>query len=303
MSLTEWMVDIFGSLDTLVAVLLATAVFSGLYIYSASRLLGARKDSLARIRQSLTIYTRLAGPLGTLINRPTRTAVPEDLLIRLLQECKSADLLTRELHEQIDTFLSDRDESRLTTLHKLLESEIHRLMKERDELVGRLEKPGWGMGLWLLLKPAVPALSLGAAILWTTLLVQELRQSSTWTSPEVWCLWLSNMIATISFYRLLMDSRRRTHGVIYTVLHLLIVASALFNLIWNEASPYVLATQCLLYLAGFRVTATRQRRERPYAGHPELMEQFLHPTGDHDPLSETTGTGEPEIGNSPLRSR
>ena len=51
MSLTEWMVDIFGSLDTLVAVLLATAVFTGLYIYSASRLLGARKDSLARIRR------------------------------------------------------------------------------------------------------------------------------------------------------------------------------------------------------------------------------------------------------------
>ena len=35
-------------------------------------------------------------------------------------------------------------------------------MKERDELVGRLEKPGWGMGLWSLLKPAIPALSLGA---------------------------------------------------------------------------------------------------------------------------------------------
>ena len=111
------------------------------------------------------------------------------------------------------------------------------------------------------------------------------------------------MIATISFYRLLMDSRRRTHGVIYTVLHLLIVASALFNLIWNEASPYVLATQCLLYLAGFRVTATRQRRERPHAGHPELMEQFLHPAGDHDPLSETASSSEPEISGSPLRSR
>lgn len=303
MSLTEWMVDIFGSLDGLVAALLATAVFAGLYIYSASRLLGARKDSLARIRQTLTVYTRLAGLLGTLIHRPTRTAVPEDLLIRLLQECKSADLLTRELHEQMDIFLSDRDESRLTTLHKLLEREINRLMKERDELVGRLEKPGWGMGLWLLLKPAVPALSLGAALLWTAVLAEELRQSSAWATPEVWCLWLSNIIATISFYRLLMDSRRKTHGAIYTVLHLLIVASALFNLIGGEASPYVLATQCLLYLAGFRVTATRKRRERPYAGHPELMEQFLHPAGDHDPLSETTGAGEPEIGSSPLRSR
>lgn len=303
MSLTEWIAHIFGSMDTLVAVLLAVAIFSGLYIYSASRLLGARKDSLARIRQSLTIYTRLAGPLGIVINRPTRTAVPQDHLIQLLQECKSADLLTRELHEQLDTFLGDQDESRLMTIHKLLNREIIRLMKERDELVGRLEKPGWGMGLWLLLKPAVPALALGAAILWSMILLEALRQPSAWTSPQVWCLWLSNIIATISFYRLLMDSRRRTHGVVYTLLHLLIVASALFNLMGDASSPYVLVTQCLLYIAGFRVTATRKRRERPYAGHPEVMEQLLHPSTDPDSHHEIATPGEAKEIHSPLRTR
>ncbi|KOR76845.1 hypothetical protein [Paenibacillus solani] len=303
MSLSEWIANIFGSMNTLVAVLLAVAIFSGLYIYTASRLLGARKDSLARIRQSLTIYSRLAGPLGILINRPTRTAVPQDLLIQLLQECKSADLLTRELHEQLDTFLSDQDESRLMTIHKLLNREMIRLMKERDELVGRLEKPGWGMGLWLLLKPAVPALALGAVILWSMILVEALGQPSAWTSPQVWCLWLSNIIATISFYRLLMDSRRRTHGVIYTLLHLLIVASALFNLTGDASSPYVLVTQCLLYMAGFRVTATRKRRERPYAGHPEVMEQFLHPGAEPDSHQEIATPSEPKEINSPLRTR
>lgn len=159
------------------------------------------------------------------------------------------------------------------------------------------------MGLWLLLKPAVPALALGAVILWSMNLVETLREPSAWTSPQVWCLWLSNIIATISFYRLLMDSRRRTHGVIYTLLHLLIVATALFNLMGDASSPYVLVTQFLLYIAGFRVTATRKRRERPYAGRPELMEQFLHPGADPDSQQEIVAQGESKEISSPLRTK
>lgn len=279
MSLTDWIYDLFGSLNGLLAVLLAAAVFSGLYIYSASRLLGARKDSLSRIRQSLSLYTKLAGPLSTLIDHPGRSAVPEEQLIRLLQECKTADRLTHELHGQIDIFLSDRDESRLMMLYKQLNREINQLVQERDELVKRLEQPGWGMGLWLLLKPAIPALSLAAAIVWTANLVQGLQEHQGWTNPYEWCLWLSNMIATVSFYRLLMDSRKKPHGLIYILLHLLIAALALLNLVWAEASPYVLTTQILLYIAGFRFTVTRRRRERPYAGHPELLDQFVQQPG------------------------
>ncbi|GAB6928543.1 hypothetical protein JCM10914A_25260 [Paenibacillus sp. JCM 10914] len=300
MSLTEWIDEIFGSFDALLAVMLAAAIFSGLYIYSASRLLGARKDSLARIRQTLSIYTRLVGPLSTVINQPSRTAVPEDLLIRLLQECKAADHLSHELRQQIDTFLQDHDESRLTRLHRQLNREIDSLVQERDRLVERLEKPGWGMGLWLLLKPAIPALALAAVILWTALFYRDLQQSASWVDPVIWSLWLSSIVATISFYRLLMDSKRRSHGVIYTFLHLLIVAVTLVNLVWSEAAPYVLTTQLLICLAGFRVNMTRKRRERPYVGHTELLEQFAQPV--EEPISEP-GSIEADVTSSPLRSK
>lgn len=274
MSLAEWIDGFFGSMEGLLAVLLAAAVFLGLYIYSATRLQAARSETLERIRQSLTLYTQLAGPLTAVIERSSSYAAPDDQLVGLLQECKAADRLSVDLMEQIDIYLRDRDDSRLPQLSRTLEREMNRLVRERGELLRRIENPGWGIGLWLLLKPAVPGLAFAAAVLWTFELISELRSPGAWADPLVWGLWLSCMIATVSFYRLLMDSKRRSLGVIFYGLHLLIGAAALLNLIWSEASPYVLATQVMLYLTGFWFTSTRSRKERPYAGHPELLEMY-----------------------------
>ncbi|MEK3732249.1 hypothetical protein MKX64_07315 [Paenibacillus sp. FSL M8-0334] len=274
MSLTDWIARTFGSMEGLVAVLLAAAIFIGLYIYSASRLHQARLEAIDRIRQSLSLYTRLAGALDDRMNGGSSGPLVNESLTALVQECKAADRLTIDLQEHLDTFLRDQDESRLGMLHRALEREMNRLIEERTEIIRRVESPGWGMGLWLLLKPAVPAIALGAAIVWTAEMVIRLREPSAWLMPEVWSLWLTSMIATVSFYRLLMDGKRKSSGIIIHMLHLLIAAAALPGWIWLEAAPYVLILQLLLYLAGFRFTAKRRRRERPYAGHPDMMKQL-----------------------------
>lgn len=274
MSLAEWIDTFFGSMEGLLAVMLAAAVFLGLYIYCAARLQAARTETLERIRQSLMLYTQLAGPLTAVIERSDVNDMPDEHLVGLLQECKAADRLTVDLLEQIDTYLRERDDSRLAQLSKTLEREMNRLVKERSELLRRIENPGWGSGLWMLLKPAVPGVSFAAAVFWTFQLISELRSSGAWSNLEVWTLWLTCMIATISFYRLLMDSKRRSLGIIFYTLHLLIAATALLNLIWDQASPYILAAQAILYLTGFWFTSTRSRKERPYAGNPELLKLY-----------------------------
>lgn len=274
LSLTDWIERTFGSMEGLVAILLAASIFIGLYIYSASRLHAARRETLDRIRQSLTLYTRLAGVLGDRISGANAAPLENESLASLVQECKAADRLSVDLLEHLDTFLRDQDESRLAMLNRALEREMNRLIEERSELIHRLESPGWGMGLWLLLKPAVPAIAMGAAIVWTAEWIVRLREPFAWTMPEVWCLWLSSMIATVSFYRLLMDNKRKASGMVFNFLHLLIAAAAVPNWIWIEAAPYVLAVQLILYAAGFRFTAKRKRRERPYAGHPDMMKQL-----------------------------
>lgn len=274
MSLAEWIDTFFGSMEGLLAVMLAAAVFLGLYIYCAARLQAARTETLERIRQSLTLYTQLAGPLASVIERPEDGGMPDEHLVGLLQECKAADRLTIDLLKQIDTYLHERDDSRLPQLSKTLEREMNHLVKERSELLRRIENPGWGTGLWMLLKPAVPGIAFSAAVLWTFHLISELRSPEAWSNLHVWTLWLTCMIATVSFYRLLMDSKRRSLGIIFYGLHFLIAATALFNLFWAQASPYVLAAQVLLYLTGFWFTSTRSRKERPYAGNPELLKMY-----------------------------
>lgn len=292
MPLGEWIDSFFGSMEGLLAALLGAAVFLGLYIYSASRLQAERMEMLERIRQSLTFYTQLAGPLAqaaAAADKPENTQedgaasikVPpsgvseaEEHITGLMLECKAADRLTPDLLEQINAYLNDRDASRLPLLSKTLERETNRLVRERSTLLARIEKPGWGLGLWLLLKPAVPGAAFAGAILWTSGLIGALRETGGWMQPEIWCLWLSAMTATLSFFRLLMDSGRPNRGAVFHLLHGLIAAAALPLLFWPEASPYTFATQVMLYLAGFWFHSAPSRKERPFVGHPELRELY-----------------------------
>ena len=272
----EGLESFFGSMEGLLAALLAGSVFLSLYIYSAYRLYAEKNGALERIRQSLTLYSQLAGPLTSVIDRKEGPSILDDELIRLLQECKAADRLTVDLLEQIDMFLRDRDHARLPLISKTLEKEMNALVRERSELLRRLESPGWGGGLWMLLKPAVPGTAFAAAVLWTFILADNLRSggSDAWSSLLPWCLWLSSMTATVSSYRILMDSPRKTPSAVFYLLHLLIIAVALVNLFWAEAPPYVLATQLMLYAAGFSLTTGRSRKDRPYAGSPEMLEEY-----------------------------
>ncbi|WP_106769104.1 hypothetical protein [Paenibacillus faecalis] len=298
MSLAEWMNDFFGSMEGLLTVLLAATVFLGMYIYSATRLSAARTETLERIRQSLTLYTQLAGPLTAVIEHADETDISEEQLVSLLQECKAADRLTMDLLRQIDAYLRDKDASRLPQLSRTLEREMNELVCERADMLRRIEAPSWGIGLWQLLKPAVPGIALASAVFWTFDLISNLQFPEAWTTLEVWTLWLSWMMATVSFYQLFMDTRRRPLNVIFYGLHFLIVAAASLNLIWTEVSPYVLATQLLLYLAGFSFTSTRSRKERPYAGDPELLKMYT----EHSE-TESNNSKRPKESPTPLPPR
>ncbi|WP_211184549.1 hypothetical protein [Paenibacillus lemnae] len=298
MSLAAWIENIFGSMEGLLAVLLAAAVFLGLYIYSSSRLQTARMEVLERIRQSLTLYTQLAGPLAAASSRQLEP-LTEHQLTTLLLECKAADRLTESLLEQINAYLRDRDPSRLPLLSESLEREMNGLVRERSELLRRVEAPGFGLGLWLLLKPAVPGLVFAAAVWWCFNLITELKMTGGWSRPEVWCVWLTCMISTLSVYRLAMDARRGLPSAVFYVLHALIAAAALPLLFWREAAIFTLATQLMLYLAGFWFNAAPARKERPYAGHPELLNDFKQQRVLEPAADEQTLPAEPE----PLKPR
>lgn len=317
MSLGEWIDSFFGSMDGLLAALLGAAVFLGLYIYSASRLQAERMEILERIRQSLMFYTQLAGPLAqaaAAVDKPENTAdsgsasykappsgasEAEEHITSLMLECKAADRLTPDLLEQMNAYLSDRNASRLPLLSKTLERETNRLVRERSILLARIEKPGWGLGLWLLLKPAVPGAAFAGAILWTSGLVGALREPGAWMQPEIWGLWLSAMTATLSFYRLMMDSGRPNRGTVFHLLHGLITATALPLLFWPEASPYTFATQIMLYLAGFWFHSAPLRKERPFVGHPELRELYAQ-AADSAAAHESLPDQQAEGKDSPL---
>ncbi|MBE0338433.1 flagellar FliJ family protein [Paenibacillus sp. 23TSA30-6] len=298
----------------LIAVLLALSLLVWLYVHSAAQLRNSRQQRLNELQESLRIYGRLAGYLQTstqngISNSETRQH--QSGLIHALQEAKAAPYLTPHLQEQVQASLRECDAFRRELLLKSLEREMNKLIDERRLVLLESHAPGWGTALWKLLRPAAGPLAL-TGIVWliSRLIVELMSYSTIYNSlPEavpsaswlIWCTWMrfaSGLIALLYVYRLM--TLRRQNDLDVTASHfptsllsIMIAAVALFQWIGPEASPYILAVQLALFLIGFRLTRGRSRSDRPYVGHPGLMEadpsQYpeMH-TADRDRTSDSS---------------
>ncbi|MGF7050230.1 hypothetical protein J2T13_004755 [Paenibacillus sp. DS2015] len=280
MSLTEAITTYMSSIEGVLVMCLAVVLFIWMYIRTTVQLRTSGKERLERLQQSLLLYSRVTGPLGEITTKHTPDPEEVSHLVFLLQECKAAPLLTRDIHEQIDAYIRERDKDRLRLLYKSLEREVNRRIEEQSTLLSKLDNPSWGLSFWLLLKPAVPFMTAIAVLIWGLQLYQVLRvtgnsSSFPWGNINAWMRFVSCLIATFTIYLVLRDTKRTSYRATYNLLCILISAVALLHILGLYIAPYILAVQLILYLAGFRLTPNRSRRDRPYAGHDLSLKEAV----------------------------
>jgi len=303
----EMITALSNSVEGRIAAGLAVILFIWMYIRTALQLRMARKEQLERLQQSLLLYSRVNGPLGEMMDRDNPS--PEEIshLIYLLEECKAAPLLTSDLNEQINVYIKERDHSRLWMLHKAWMREVNQRIEEQSTLLRQWDHPSWGTSFWLLLKPALPFVTVVAILLWSFQLSHTLSELSNWASSpwdivNAWARFISCLVATASLYLVFMYTRRKSYHPVYIILYVLISVSAIFHTLGLNAALYIVTTQGILYLAGFSLTTKRTRRERPYAGRDIVMEIEL-PLQAEEPLPIRSTARIIGISSTPSRSK
>ncbi|MEC0240929.1 hypothetical protein P4H66_13825 [Paenibacillus dokdonensis] len=270
--------DITDTQSRIIVTGLAVILFLWLYIRTARSFKSAATARLDWLQQTLGLYSRAAGMLDGdgAVDSPAEHEQETESLILLLQQCKAAPLVTTELLEAIDAYLKERDSSRHTQLQKMLEREISRRIREQSSIIRSLDNPGWGIGFWKLIRPAVPFAALVLILYWCLQLYQEFHgpdiPALSWASAELWMWFVSCLAAVISFYLAVMTPRKDSTKASYRILALFISAAALAHFAGLTAAPYILAVQFILFLVGFGIHPKRSRRNRPYAGSTELLE-------------------------------
>ena len=287
MSLTvkEIITTFSNSIEAMIAAGIAIVLFIWMYIRTSLHLRMVGKEQLARLQQSLLLYSRVTGPLGEMMEHDDPSSEQISHLIFLLEECKAAPLLTSDLQEQIDAYIRERDQSRLSMLYKTWVREVNRRIEEQSTLLRKWERPSWGFSFWLLLKPALPFMAVAAILLWSLQLSNTLSKlpswdSSPWGIVNAWARFISCLIATASLYLVFMYTRRKTNVIVHTILYILISAATLFHLFGLNSALYIVAAQGILYVAGFSLTTKRTRKDRPYAGRDLVIEVESRLKGD-----------------------
>lgn len=280
MSLAAW-IPVYDITDTQPGIFmagLAVLVFLWTYIRTARSYRKAASARLERLQHTLGLYCRAAGMLdeepGT---QASGEPEPEsESLSIVLQQCKAAPLITTELIETIDMYLRERDTSRHVQLQRTLGREISRRIREQASIIRSLDNPGWGIGLWKLVRPALPFATLAFILSFCLQLYQAFQERHipllSWTSAELWMRFVSCLAAVVFFYLAVMTSRNDSPRYAYRILALTISATALGHFAGLVAAPYIVAVQFILFLSGFGINKKRSRRDRPYPGSVDLLE-------------------------------
>ncbi|AWB43213.1 hypothetical protein DCC85_02505 [Paenibacillus sp. CAA11] len=262
---------------------LAVILFLWLYITARRIFLQAELQRMSLLDDSLERLALVSAQLRAAHEPHEPQEQPdraEAVLTERLEALRIAAALGTDLRGQITVYLDDPDPARLARLARTLSRESERLLDERDKLVARRERPGWGHTLWLQLRPALPAAMLAAALALCAWLAQALDTlPRPYGSAEVWTLaclasrFLSGVFSLLLLGSALLVSRRSAAGsLLARMLALVIALLFLLHGIGLEAAPYVLTVQLLLYALGFRWTDGKPRKARPFPGHYDLLE-------------------------------
>lgn len=238
-----------------------------------------------RIGVTLKLYASAESALISTIEQHNLTWEDRQILLDRMLACRSAPYITTDLLMQISAYAEESDAARLPLLLKTLQRECERLCLEREKLLHRSESPGWGYALWRTLRPAIPfvfAIALLEMLRWLFILIYALSLSSSPSLLEIlnpWSRFGSALFSLLLLYPAVMGGNRPNIGsVLLRLWSVLIAALSLLNLIGESFAPYILVLQLLLFLAGFRLTGSKPRKSRPFAGHYQKDSEELPPS-------------------------
>jgi hypothetical protein len=244
------------------------------YLWSATEIRRSRERRIQRVRDTLYISTKLLGQLTIWEQRKYEVSEHEHHeLLKAMLTCRTASCLSPQLHDQIRECVKDHDTARLALMHKALERECTALS---EELIRNAHSVHWGRSIWTIIRPAAePAALAATALLFGSFYNKLLREGimlDSWEGILPWIQCASLMLTIVYGYLLWASPKRGTAGTLLRWLSLLIALCALLHLIGLAAAPYALALQLILFASGFRLTGSRSRSERPYAGHTDSGE-------------------------------
>ncbi|WP_018749904.1 hypothetical protein [Paenibacillus sanguinis] len=259
----------------------AFAAFIGLTILAS--LYGASRYSLSRNEQTRLEYItlsleRYAAALASLINVLDEDKISDDQRKELnerLLACRTAPYASENALSLISTFMAEGDETRLPVLLRTIENESEQLIAERNRLIDRRERPGWGSWIWRVCRPLLPVLCIFAlgglllgslGLLHTTLYSSSSIESISFSWIRMVSAWLSLLLIYLAIAS---GPNRHPRALSMRLLALFTGLLVLLHLVGGWLAPYILGVQGLLVLAGFRLNGRKPRKSRPYAGHTD----------------------------------
>jgi hypothetical protein len=285
----RWLDNLSSHPDAAFILLGVIALLLAVYLWSATEIRRSHERRMQKIRDTLYISTRLLGQLSIDEQRKCATSEHEHHeLLKAMQACKTASCLSPQLQDQIRDCIKNEDSARLALMHKALERECTALS---DELSQNTHSVHWGRAIWTIIRPGAEPVALAAAaiLIGNLFYTQRIAGTSvnTWDSLLPWIQAISLMLTILYGYLLWASPKRGTSGTLVKWLALLIALCSLLHLIGLAAAPYALALQLILFASGFRITGSRSRSERPYAGHTE-MDKDVHEPSEEDIPSPVT---------------
>lgn len=279
-SLSEWITWLQTPEHSVLAAFLALSAFLALYGAARGKMVRDEQRHLDYINSTLDRYAAAAGSLMSALDLPSQTFPELDLLRGKLLACRAAPYSSENLLAQIAAFAEDGDCSRLPLLLRTIEREGEALIAERDKLLRRTERPGWGSWIWRVFRPGLPVLFafaffLSLLRLWRLLGESFPGQADTglvWALAADWMQLASCWLALLFLYLAILSGRNQhVNAIPARLLAFLIAVLAAGHLAAGSwLAPYILGAQLLLLLAGFRLNRRKPRKARPYVGHDPL---------------------------------
>lgn len=274
MSLSESMDSLVFFAMSWVGVL--ASIVGLLIIYSVTLKCSAERERLRidRIGVTLKLYASAESVLISVLERNSLTPEDRQSMLDAVLACQSAPYITNDLLMQIAAYTEKSDVARLPLLLKTLRRESERLCMERDKLIHRSESPGWGYALWKTIRPGIPfvfAIAVLFLLRWLFFLLYALNAAPSTRPLELvnsWSLFGSALFSLLLLYPAVMGGNRpNTGSVLLRLWSVLIAVLYLLNLLGESFSPYIFGLQLLLFAIGFRLTGSKPRKARPFAGH------------------------------------
>lgn len=259
----------------------AFAAFIGLTILAS--LYGASRCSISRNEQtrleylllSLERYAAASASLMSVLQEAKVSEVRHQELNKRLLACRTAPYATDNVLSLIAAFMADGDEARLPILLRTIERESELLIAERNRLLIRRERPGWGSWIWRVCRPMLPVLctfALGGLLLESLGLVHATFYNSSSLESIIfsWIRLVSAWLSLLLIYLAVASgANRHPRALPMRLLALFTGLLVLLHLAGDWLAPYILGVQGLLVLAGFRLNGRKPRKARPYAGHAD----------------------------------